>query len=236
MNGNGGGKATGKPCAGCVGKADNKNPKGQRPNGSDHNNGYECDGNHGIGRGNPAHTGCQPSTPGDTCTPKPGEDKYCHPVPCTPKAGEDEHCHPVPCTPKAGEDEHCHPVPCTPKAGEDEHCHPIPSCTPTVGEDQDCNPIPACTPTIGQGQDCNPIITPCIPTAHVPCGHNRPPVVLGVHGSRGKPAVKAAVAARAAGLPNTGAGAGIELLGLLGLTLVGVGAISLSMRRRPTQL
>src|SRR5438270_7653699 len=37
-NGNGGGNATGKPCAGCVGNADNKNPKGQMPNGSDHNN------------------------------------------------------------------------------------------------------------------------------------------------------------------------------------------------------
>ncbi len=60
LNGNGKGAAVGKPCAGCVGKADNKNPPGQMPNGSDHNNGYECDGNHGIGRSNPAHTGCTP--------------------------------------------------------------------------------------------------------------------------------------------------------------------------------
>ena len=60
QNGNGGGKATGRPCAGCVGAADNKNPKGQLPNGSDHNNGYECDGNQGIGKGNPAHTACEP--------------------------------------------------------------------------------------------------------------------------------------------------------------------------------
>jgi len=58
LNGNGNGKAVGKPCAGCVGKADNKNPPGQAPNGSDHNNGYECDGNHGVGKTNPAHTGC----------------------------------------------------------------------------------------------------------------------------------------------------------------------------------
>src|SRR3954453_2703176 len=64
-NGNGGGKATGKPCAGCVGKADNKNPKGQFKDGSDHNAGYECDRNHGIGRSNPAHTGCKP--PVTTC-------------------------------------------------------------------------------------------------------------------------------------------------------------------------
>jgi LPXTG-motif cell wall-anchored protein len=60
-NGEGGGKATGKPCAGCVGAADNKNPKGQFPDGSDANNGYECDGNKGIGKGNPAHTGCLPA-------------------------------------------------------------------------------------------------------------------------------------------------------------------------------
>jgi hypothetical protein len=69
-NGNGGGKSTGRPCAGCVGKADDKNPPGQYPNGSDANNGYECDGNSGVGRSNPAHTGCttpaaveEPTTP-----------------------------------------------------------------------------------------------------------------------------------------------------------------------------
>src|SRR5206468_1090102 len=70
MNGNGNGNATGKPCAGCVGKADNKNPKGQYPNGSDHNAGYECDRNHGIGRSNPAHTGCTSNaTTTSTTTP-----------------------------------------------------------------------------------------------------------------------------------------------------------------------
>ena len=58
QNGKGDGNATGKPCAGCVGAADNKNPKGQLPNGSDANNGYECDGNQGVGKTNPAHTGC----------------------------------------------------------------------------------------------------------------------------------------------------------------------------------
>ncbi len=65
---------TGKPCAGCVGNADDKNPPGQYPDGSDHNSGYECDGrdrpatnqqgngNHGIGDENPAHTGCASTT------------------------------------------------------------------------------------------------------------------------------------------------------------------------------
>lgn len=60
--------STGKPCAGCVGKADNKNPQGQFPNASDANNGYECDGNQGIAKGNPAHTSCVPTTP---VVPKP---------------------------------------------------------------------------------------------------------------------------------------------------------------------
>jgi hypothetical protein len=63
LNGNGGGNAVGKPCAGCVGKADNKDPPGQMPGGSDANAGYECDRNHGIGRTNPAHTGCKATTP-----------------------------------------------------------------------------------------------------------------------------------------------------------------------------
>lgn len=60
-NGNGDGAATGRPCAGCVGNADDKNPPGQAPDGSDHNNGYECDGNAGIAKTNPAHTGCSES-------------------------------------------------------------------------------------------------------------------------------------------------------------------------------
>lgn len=62
----------GKPADGTVGKADNKNPKGQQPGGSDHNKGYECEPgqtNKGVGKGNPAHTGCtsggdEPCPPG----------------------------------------------------------------------------------------------------------------------------------------------------------------------------
>jgi hypothetical protein len=69
LNGNGGGQQVGQPCAGCVGKADNKNPKGQAPNATDGNAGYECDRNHGIGRSNPAHTACtaNPTTPQYDC-------------------------------------------------------------------------------------------------------------------------------------------------------------------------
>lgn len=47
------------PLAGSVGKADDKNPPGQLPDGSDANAGYECDTNGGVGQTNPAHTGCE---------------------------------------------------------------------------------------------------------------------------------------------------------------------------------
>lgn len=84
-NGNGGGDATGRPCAGCVGNADDKNPPGQYPNGSDHNNGYECDGNSGIGRGNPAHSGCT-TAPAPVVTPeKPAPVTVVPPAPVTPE-------------------------------------------------------------------------------------------------------------------------------------------------------
>jgi hypothetical protein len=75
LNGNGSGGN--KPCAGCVGKADNKNPPGQAPNGTDHNNGYECDGNSGVGKTNPAHTGCTLPPPPPLCVESPGHS-------CTP--------------------------------------------------------------------------------------------------------------------------------------------------------
>ena len=65
QNGNGDGNANGKPCAGCVGNADNKNPPGQMPNAEeDGDQGYECEpqpkGNDGVGVGNPAHSSCTP--------------------------------------------------------------------------------------------------------------------------------------------------------------------------------
>jgi hypothetical protein len=71
LNGNGNGAAVGQPCAGCVGKADNKNPPGQFPNGTDPNAGYECDSNNGIGQTNPAHTGCVSSPPIPVTPPVP---------------------------------------------------------------------------------------------------------------------------------------------------------------------
>jgi len=87
-NGNGGGEAVGKPCAGCVGKADNKNPNGQQPGGSDANSGYECDSNHGVGRSNPAHTGCKPGeTPTSTPPTTPPSTKKTEVPPPPPGGG-----------------------------------------------------------------------------------------------------------------------------------------------------
>ena len=57
-----------RPCAGCVGNADAKNPPGQMPGGSDGNAGYECDRNQGVGKTNPAHSGCGAAPPVDCAT------------------------------------------------------------------------------------------------------------------------------------------------------------------------
>jgi hypothetical protein len=131
------GLQTGKPCAGCVGNADDKNPPGQYPDGSDHNSGYECDGrdrpadnqqgngNHGIGDENPAHTGCDSA-----------------PV----VVDEPEHCADGSVMPETGT---C-PVP------EDEHPNP-PTCP---GE----NTLPPAADTDGNGmidlEDCKPVTPP----------------------------------------------------------------------------
>lgn len=58
-NGSDNGRRTGQPDS--VGKADDKSPQGQAPDGHDTNRGYECDSNSGAGQGNPAHSGCAPT-------------------------------------------------------------------------------------------------------------------------------------------------------------------------------
>ncbi len=93
-NGNGGGNATGRPCMGCVGNADDKNPKGQLPNGRDRNAGYECDRNNGLGKGNPAHTDCQGEVP--EC---PDNDPDCGEPPCPPGHEKNGKCGEPDCPP-----------------------------------------------------------------------------------------------------------------------------------------
>src|SRR4051794_27429698 len=135
-NGNGNGEAVGKPCAGCVGKADNKNPQGQKPNGSDANAGYECDTNHGIGRTNPAHTGC--STPNQP------------PPECVPTAANNN----------------CGPPPeCVPTAANN-NCGPPPECVPTAANNNCGTPPPSeCVPTAANNNCGTPPPAVCVPTA-----------------------------------------------------------------------
>lgn len=140
-NGKGEGEANGKPCAGCVGKADNKNPPGQQPDGTDHNAGYECDRNQGIGKTNPAHTGCSPApsvSPTESpCVPSDADP--CVP-PCVPSDADP--CVP-PCVPT--DSEPCEPV-CVPTAEE-----PCETATPTpsvLGTESERPETPAMTPSV----------------------------------------------------------------------------------------
>lgn len=109
LMGNGG---NGK-CAGCTGKADDKAPPGQYP--GDNNNGYECDNNSGIGKGNPAHSRCAAPAP---VAPPPPPPPPPPPGPCVDNmtTPEDECNPPQPCVdnPKTPKDE-CNPEPKPPK-------------------------------------------------------------------------------------------------------------------------
>ncbi|MGZ4590233.1 MAG: hypothetical protein ACXV2I_05520 [Actinomycetes bacterium] len=211
-NGNGKGKSVGKPCAGCVGKADNKNPKGQRPNGSDHNNGYECDGNHGIGRTNPAHTGCKTPPPPPVCVPTPANHQCQTPPPPPPPA--------------------CVPTP----ANHQCQTPPPPACVPTPANNQ-CQtpPPPACVPTPANNQCQSPPSPACVPA---PGEDENCVQVEGTKtgtGTTGSPAVQARTvpaAAATGALPHTGAGALASLLCVGTFLLAGGGALLASGRRK----
>ncbi len=209
-NGNGTGKATGKPCAGCVGKADNKNPKGQYPNGSDHNNGYECDGNHGIGRTNPAHTGCTDNTPPPCVDDETTPEDECGEV--TPPCVDDE------TTP---EDE-CGEV--TPPCVDDE----------TTPEDECGEVTPPCVDDESTPEDeCGEVKPPsvCIDDLTTPqdeCGFVSPP-----QGGAGKSVSTTPPTSSTTVLPQTGSPAGMLWTALFGLLLMaGGGLLAGRMRAR----
>jgi hypothetical protein len=153
-NGNGGGKATGKPCAGCVGKADNKNPKGQYPNGSDHNAGYECDRNHGIGRTNPAHTGCTTGGTTTDCTATPDAPE------CT-NGGTD--CTATPDAPECTNGgENCAATPNAPECTNGgENCTTLPDLPQCVNGNDDCTATAGgtCTSVLGEKKTRTPTTT-----------------------------------------------------------------------------
>lgn len=155
LNGNGNGNATGKPCAGCVGKADNKNPKGQAPGGSDRNAGYECDRNHGIGRSNPAHTGCKstPPPPPPTCEQTNS---------CTKQTCMDTGTCPAQCD---ASKQDCAPKPDCKTTGT------CPSTNPCDASTQDCSQQPPCDDT---QENCTtpPPVPPTVPPTHVKAVHH----------------------------------------------------------------
>lgn len=219
-NGNGGGQSTGKPCAGCVGKADNKNPKGQYPGPQDNNNGYECDGNHGIARGNPAHTGCTsgPTTTSDKCVPKANEYVDADGN-CVKKSSD--------CLPTAANNYCAKSDVCVPGSGE------------MVNDQGECVPVcPTDSSIPMDDEDCNPLVAP-----EEGPGANRPPTVAGVEAFAGPqpPAAVEQFAGPSAAvgptgiLPSTGAGTLMNALALTGGSLLLLGAATLLLRRKGSQ-
>jgi LPXTG-motif cell wall-anchored protein len=201
LNGNGGGEAKGKPCAGCVGKADNKNPKGQFPDGSDHNKGYECDANKGIGKTNPAHTGCKPTPP------PPPPDKCPEGTTGTPPD-----CVPVVPPPP----EEC-PEGTTGTPPDCENVEPPGDCPPGMtGIFPDCDSVLP-PPLDNPGNPGNP-------------GNPDQPQGS-VAGPRAPTAATAAAVAPAGGLPQTGAASTLLGTGLAGLLMVLGGALVVARRR-----
>jgi hypothetical protein len=135
----------GPPCAGCVGNADNKEPPGQQPGGNDNNSGYECDGNEGVGQGNPAHTSCTTPTPtptpteSETPTPTPTPTESETPTP-TPTPTETPTATPTP-TPTDSEDQ-CPNNPDRTEPPCEPEVEPTPSPTPTQPEQTPTPPPP----------------------------------------------------------------------------------------------
>ena len=225
--GTGGGNATGKPCAGCVGKADNKNPPGQYQDGSDHNAGYECDRNQGIGKTNPAHTGCTTSSTPE-CQPKPGQNADCSTPGCvvTPT----NTCGTPGCvvTPTNT----CGTPGCV--------VTPTNTCSQPECVESDtvtCDEGDVCTPTDEVPCDDEEF---CVPSGLTTCAFDN----LGEEGSRGPvadegteanraPAVLGVEASRpaAGALPSTGASGQLSLLAATGVGLLLVGGASLALRR-----
>jgi LPXTG-motif cell wall-anchored protein len=219
LNGNGNGEAVGKPCAGCVGKADNKNPPGQMPNAAeDRNSGYECDTNNGIGKTNPAHTGCVSGTetPGEECVPS--------------KANNN-----------CGAGEECVPSEADNQCGQGEECVPSEANNDCVEGEGHVTPPPTTTTPPNGGEVTPPkenhVTPPKSPTVK-PAEVNRPPVVAGVETVAQPPGAvqqtvtpPTAVQPSSGVLPNTGTPAFVGLAALLGLAFLGLGAVAMRSRR-----
>ena len=176
------------------------------PGPQDHNNGYECDGNNGIAKTNPAHTGCKPGTPpcvGAGCNPPPPP---CVGAGCNAAAGA--------CVRVAG---------VQPAAGRacGAGCNPPP---PVVCPEGAVLVDGACV----SGEE--EILCPdgSVMPPNGKCEEAQPPTVLGEEAFR--PPVKVQ-AAPAGVLPATGSSSGLGLLAGLGFTMTALGA-GVMMRRR----
>ena len=246
LNGSGTGKATGKPCAGCVGKADNKNPHGQYPDPKrDGNNGYECDGNNGIGKTNPAHTGC--TTPPTTdCH----SNNSCPKPPCSVT----DSCPKPPCSVT----DSCPKPPCsvTDSCPPQPNCQSDNSCPTTCPNGQVMNDNGTCSCPSGMSEDSNGGCAAVGPAVYV-CPNNlvmhsngtcscpkgdtmikgkcTPPDILGIQKFRPRPnrqVTTPQVAPLAAGLPNTGADQGLGIYAMTGAGLLLAGGALMLLRRK----
>ncbi|HET6818546.1 MAG TPA: hypothetical protein VFH66_15060, partial [Mycobacteriales bacterium] len=257
MNGNGGGKATGKPCAGCVGKADNKNPPGQEktdPYGTFPNNGYECDHNNGIGKTNPAHTGCTTSGGTTDCTTNPtapgcsGGGTDCSTNPTAPEcSGGGTDCSTNPTAPEcSGGGTDCTSNPSAPEcSGGGTDCTSNPSAPDCSGGGTDCSTNPDAADCSGD-TGCPAGATDCTPPSCVPTEANGfCSTVLGEHQSRtpntpGTPSTTNVLGEKVTrtpgALPFTGAeGIGL-MLGTAALAMTVGGGLMLASRRRRGEL
>jgi hypothetical protein len=227
----------GPPCAGCVGHADNQEPPGQQPGGSDANNGYECDGNQGIGQGNPAHTSCTPSpTPTSvepTPTPTPTETSV-EPTPTptpTPTETDEDVCPNI-------EGMQTTVPPGMTVAASGECTSPrdnTPPNAPPVGNTPPTDAPPETTPPV----DAPPVDTPPVDTPDVAPDLSTPgDVVLGVRFTRPRlgfepsvaaDRVEAAVQTQQGALPFTGTA--VTWLVPIALMLIAPGALLAFGRR-----
>lgn len=209
--GNGGGTAGGRPCAGCVGNADYKEPAGQLKDGDhDGNAGYECDGNNGVARSNPAHTSCKLPPTTELCPS--GTDLSGLPVPST---GCD-----------LQEGQLCPP-------GTDLAGLPVPSTGCDVGKNELCPPGSDMAGRPPGPNGCNQVlgrIDKVCPEDSDLAGRDMTDIKDCVLGTRFQNSTPPGDEPLGAILPFTGS-SGVSTFILLGLLLMGAGLLSLRLRK-----
>ena len=209
------GQVQGGHLAGTEGKADNKFPPGQAPDGTDGNRGYECDQNPGIGNGDPAHTTCRRPTesvtpPGGNETPPTGNE--------TPPSGNE--------TPPAGHE--------TPPSGNE--TPPAGNETPPSGNETP--PSGNETPPSGEVSPAHEdvrsaVMSPPIPMPQVsPSAALTPPPAPLAASVAPPPAPSAAAATPPPATELAFTGPPKLLLAVVGFALIGIGSVFMWLGRR----